>query len=174
MCYMYHLSCLLFYLLATSGENTPPSTEAFICNPPPSGPVPSFTSLPGPPPAQVALRPYVGRRCQYLTTPDEKYTLEMCLYRSLRFIDQENFSIFLGYYEKWAADGSSVQEYGGGQAWGCPNDIKRSVTLKFVCPKDAFGGLSSIPSSPFIALWKEVEPCKYIVHIALDGYCSKK
>ena len=140
----------------------------YECSPPPPAPFPSPTPLPGPPPAQLALRPYVGRRCQYLPTPDMMHTLEMCLYRSLRYIDQENFSIFLGYYEKWAPDGSSTQEYGGGQARGCPNNVKRSALLKFVCPDDPG---RHVVSPPYIALWKEIEPCKYIAHIALDGYC---
>lgn len=167
---MLHLITLLVYFCCTSGETTS-LNEVYECSPPPPAPLPSFTPLPGPPPAQVALRPYVGRRCQYLPTPDRKYTLEMCLYRSLRFIDQENFSIFLGYYEKWAADGSSVQEYGGGQAWGCPNDVKRSASLQFVCPTDA-GGQAGSSSPPYIALWKEIETCKYVAHVAFNGYCK--
>jgi hypothetical protein len=122
------------------------------------------TPLPGPPPAQRALLPYAGRRCLYLPTPDGKFTLEVCLYKSLRFIDQENFSIFLGYFARWAEGGAAVQEYSGGQSWGCAGNAQRSAALHFVCQDKV--------TAPAITLWQETAPCRYIAHIALAEWCA--
>ena len=122
--------------------------------------------LSGPLILQAALSPYVGRRCLYLPTPDNKFTLEACLYRSLRFIDTENFSIFLGYFRAWAEEGEEqVQKYDSGQSWGCEGGVLRSASLHFLCRKD--GG-----NEPAIVRWQEVKPCQYIAHLAFPEYCA--
>ena len=114
MSFYYQLCALLALAQFSTGS------PSFDCTPLAHGLVDAKFNLTGPSFAASALSPYVHRRCQYLMTPDEKYTLEVCLYRSLRFIDKENFSIFLGYFKKWSATGEAVHEYGNGQPHDCP------------------------------------------------------
>lgn len=164
MHWSWRVLAILAATLSPAAGNLAGSFECTL--PPPAARLPAAaaTPLPGPPPAQRALLTYVGRRCLYLPTPDGKFTLEVCLFKSLRFIDQENFSIFLGYFARWAADGAAVQEYSGGQSWGCAGDAQRSAALHFVCQDKG--------TAPAITLWQESAPCRYTAHIALPEWCA--
>lgn len=166
---MRPLCALLACLLCAASLLAPGAAAELDCAAPqppraPAAAAPPAPPLSGPPPAPSALQRYTGRRCLYLPTPDGKYTLEACLYKSLRFIDQENFSIFLGYFAGWAAGGDAVQEYSGGQSWGCAGDAKRSAALRFVCQDRG--------AAPAVALWQETAPCRYTAHLALPEFCA--
>ncbi len=163
---------MLLWLAAALHLLLPPAAAADdFCVPsqPPPPPLPSPpAALGGAPPAvQAALRPYL-RRCQYLPLPPPATaTLELCLLQSARVIDKDNFSIFLGYFERWGgggAGGGAAQEYTGGNAWSCAGGVERSVTLRIGCS-------GSEGSSPAIAQWVDSGACHHEAHLVLPGNC---
>jgi hypothetical protein len=161
---------------AAAGAAQPPC-EDFGVPPPPPLPLPlppPPAALGGAPPAlQAALRPLLLlRRCQYLPLPPPQATtqLELCLLQSARIIDKDNFSIFLGYFDRWSGGsgsdregGSAAHEYTGGNPWSCPGGAERSVTLRIACS----GG----QERPAITQWKDLGTCHYEAHLLLPGSC---
>jgi hypothetical protein len=132
----------------------------------------------GPAAVQAALRPYL-RRCLYLhlPAPQDSSLLELCLLKSARVIDRENFSLFLGYFTRWeegsagAASGAGASaaghEYSGGASWSCKDGVQRSVALRLACS----GATDTDGSRPAITLWRETGECHYEAHLLLPGTC---
>lgn len=127
---------------------------------PPPPPPPAGLSG-GSPALQAALLPYL-RLCQhiYLPPPRETTMLELCLFKSARIIDEKNFSVFLGYFDRW---GVGALEFSGGTSWSCEGARERSLTLHIAC-----GGSGEAPA---ITQWLDGGTCHYEAHLVLPGAC---
>ena len=126
---------------------------------------PSHSAIGGPAVLHAALRPHL-RRCLHLHLPAPQDTaiLELCLLKSARIIDKDNFSVFLGYFSRWGeGGGAAAQEYTGGNAWGCKDARRRSITLSIAC--------SSGARTPAITQWRDDGECHYEAHLLLPGAC---
>lgn len=124
---------------------------------------PSPSIVPGPLAIGNALQQY-HRRCLYVYLPKPQTTtiLELCLFKSSRIIDENNFSIFLGYFENWSdKDGFYVHTYSGGQTWSCTDKKARSMSLQVLCGKNKI---------PEIIVWKDNGDCSYTAVLVL--FCA--
>jgi hypothetical protein len=168
MCLSWMLAAAPFLPLILSAAASEPfcvPAQAPLLPPPPAP-----SALGGPPLAHAALRPHL-RRCLYLHLPPPQSTtlLELCLHKSARMIDKENFSVFLGYFSRWeetgAANYAAVQEYAGGNSWSCKGGVERSVTLRIRCSG------SSGAEGPAISQWTDNGACHYEALLMLPGSC---
>ena len=121
---------------------------------------PAPSPISGPPAIGKALQQHL-RHCLhvYLPKPQSSTFLELCLFKSSRIIDENNFSIFLGYFKSWVEkDGSVVQDYSGGQTWSCVDNRARSMSLQVMCGKN---------KDPEILSWKDHGDCSYSAILSL-------